>query len=176
MGARYGVRGTRNEGDEISSVFWDKHACGAVAMMLLMGRYGVRGAGCEGEENKMEFSDLRVWQEAKKLALEIYQLTGRFPKSETYSLADQLRRSSVSICANIAEGFNRYHAKDKIRFYYNARGSISESQSHLLIAMELGYIDKPMTVNLVDNFDSVRKMLNAMVNSINRHNDEQSQT
>jgi len=116
----------------------------------------------------MEFKDLRVWGEAKDLVLEIYKVTEQFPKTETYGLADQLRRSTNSICANIAEGFNRYHAKDKIRFYYNARGSISESQSHLIIASELGYIEKAFTDKLIEGLDRVRKMLNAMIGSLNR--------
>jgi len=116
----------------------------------------------------MEFKDLRVWREAKDLVLKIYKVTEQFPKKETYGLADQLRRSTNSICANIAEGFNRYHAKDKIKFYYNARGSISESQSHLIIALELGYIDQPFADQLIEGYDRVRKMLNAMINSVNR--------
>jgi len=116
----------------------------------------------------MEFRDLRVWGEAKELVLKIYKATAQFPKTETYGLTDQLRRATNSICANIAEGFNRYHTKDKIKFYYNARGSISESQSHLIIALELGYIDKAFTDQMIEGLDRVRKMLNAMIRSVNR--------
>lgn len=116
----------------------------------------------------MEFKDLRVWGEAKDLVSKTYRVTAQFPKTETYSLTDQLRRSTNSICANIAEGFNRFHSKDKIKFYYNARGSISESQSHLLIAVELGYVDRKIVEEMIIGFDRVRKMLNAMIRSINR--------
>ena len=122
----------------------------------------------------MEFTDLRVWREAKDLVIKTYRITAEFPKTEMYTLTDQLRRSTNSIAANIAEGFNRYHAKDKIRFYYNARGSISESQSHLMIALELGYIEKTIVAEMIDGFDVVRKMLNAMISSINRCNDLRS--
>jgi len=116
----------------------------------------------------MEFTDLRVWIEAKELVLKTYKITAQFPKAEMYTLADQLRRSTNSICANIAEGFNRYHAKDKIRFYYNARGSISESQSHLMIALELGYIERSFADEMIEGFNRVRIMLNAMIKSVNR--------
>lgn len=127
----------------------------------------------EGGE-RMEFKDLRVWREAKDLVLEIYRITEQFPKVETYGLADQLRRATNSVCANIAEGFNRYHAKDKIKFYYNARGSISESQSHLIIASELGYLEEVFTYKLIEDFNRVRKMLNAMINSVNRCHESRS--
>lgn len=116
----------------------------------------------------MEFWDLNVWQEAKRAVIEIYSITAKFPRTETYGLADQLRRSMNSVCANIAEGFNRYHAKDKIKFYYNARGSISESQSHILIACDLGYLDKAFAGTLISNLDNIRKMVNGMIRSINR--------
>jgi len=84
-------------------------------LLLMVGTWvGGRGARGKRRGEGMEFKDLRVWREAKDLVLKIYKVTEQFPKKETYGLADQLRRSTNSICANIAEGFNRYHAKDKI--------------------------------------------------------------
>ena len=68
------------------------------------------------------FRDLKVWQDAHKLALKIYSETNKFPKTEQFSLTDQMRRFASSVGANIAEGFGRYHFKDKIRFYQQARG------------------------------------------------------
>ena len=83
------------------------------------------------------FEDLEVWQMATKLAENIYQVTLTFPKQEQYALSDQIKRSVTSISANIAESFGRYHYNDKKNFLYNARGSLLETKSHLLLAQKL---------------------------------------
>ncbi|MBU0502529.1 MAG: four helix bundle protein [bacterium] len=116
----------------------------------------------------MDFTDLVVWQRAKKVVLLIYRLTKDFPKEEIYGLTSQLRRASSSVCANIAEGFGRYHTKDKIRFYYNARGSVSECMSHLSIAGDLGYISNDNAKNLLSEFETIRKMVNGMVRALGK--------
>ena len=115
-----------------------------------------------------EFTELRVWQEGKALTVEIYRATESFPRREMFGLTDQLRRAANSVCANIAEGFERYHTKDKIRFYYNARGSISECKSHLLVAAELNYILTEEAQALIGRFDLAGKLLNAMISSLYR--------
>ncbi|MEK7067636.1 MAG: four helix bundle protein, partial [Patescibacteria group bacterium] len=78
------------------------------------------------------FYNLTVWKKAHELTLKIYKATRKFPKDELYGLVSQLRRAVSSIAANIAEGFERYYFKDKIRFYYQARGSAAEVQNFLL--------------------------------------------
>lgn len=113
-----------------------------------------------------DFYDLEVWKKAKEIVISIYQLTKDFPREEGYGLTSQLRRSSSSICANIAEGFSRFHTKDKIKFYYNARGSISESMSHILISQSIGYINSSDGNDLLNELKLTRKMLNMMINSI----------
>ena len=80
------------------------------------------------------FYDLDAWKKGHLLVLEIYRITDSFPKNETYGVVSQLRRASSSITANIAEGFARYHFKEKIKFYYNSRGSVAEVQNFLLLA------------------------------------------
>jgi four helix bundle protein len=115
-----------------------------------------------------DFNELEVWRKAKDLVILIYQFARQFPKEELYGLADQLKRAGNSICANIAEGFSRYHPKDKIKFYYNARGSISECKSHVYIAAELKYISQDNVKKLIVEYDVVGKMLNSMINSLNR--------
>jgi len=115
-----------------------------------------------------EFYEIEVWQEAKKLVIMVYDLAKKFPKHETYSLADQLRRAANSICANIAEGVERYHTKDKVRFYYNARGSISEGKSHLHISKELGYIKADKVTFLLKELDRIGIKLNNMISSLYR--------
>jgi len=89
-----------------------------------------------------KFSDLDAWQEAHILVDLVYKLTDKFPRSEVYGLTSQLRRAVVSITANIAEGFSRFHYKDRLRFYYDARGSLSEVQSELLDALKVGLINQ----------------------------------
>ncbi|MDD4178644.1 MAG: four helix bundle protein [Candidatus Margulisbacteria bacterium] len=113
-----------------------------------------------------EFTELRVWQEGKSITVSIYKLTEKFPGQERFGLTDQLRRAANSVCANIAEGFERYHTKDKIRFYYLARGSAAECKSHLLISKELGYLSEETTKNLIEQCSEIGRMINAMITAI----------
>src|SRR3989344_6564204 len=78
------------------------------------------------------FTDLVAWKEAHNLAVSIYKVTDEFPGKEIYSLTDQMRRSATSIGSNIAEGFSRQSRKEKLQFYYTAKGSLTELQNHLL--------------------------------------------
>jgi four helix bundle protein len=102
-------------------------------------------------ERIKEFTDLKTWQKAHQLVLEIYRITSKFPKAETYGLVSQLRRAAISTTANIAEGFSRWHYGERIKFYYNARGSLAEVQSFLITARDLKFIDKKL-------FDKVFKL------------------
>ena len=86
------------------------------------------------------FRDLNIWKKAHDLAIKIYKMTASFPVSEKYGLTDQIRRSAVSVAANIAEAHGRYHYADKCRVLYQSRGECEETQSHLSIAFGLGYI------------------------------------
>lgn len=87
------------------------------------------------------FTDLFAWQKNHKLILEIYKITKTFPKDELFGLTSQIRRAAASITANIAEGYGRFHIKDRVKFYLNARGSSTELQNHLILAKDLNYID-----------------------------------
>ena len=88
------------------------------------------------------FEELPVWKDARKFAHKIYNLTKKFPKEENYGLTSQITRATVSIGSNIAEGFDRYSKKDFIKFLIIARGSISEIQNDLYIALDLKYINQ----------------------------------
>jgi len=88
------------------------------------------------------FEELPVWKDARKFANKIYNLTKKFPKEENYGLTSQITRAAVSIGSNIAEGFDRYSKKDFIKFLIIARGSISEIQNDLYIALDLKYINQ----------------------------------
>jgi len=106
------------------------------------------------------FEDMPVWREAFSLANEIYDITEKFPKTETYALTDQIKRASVSISANIAESFGRYHTLDKLNFYYYARGSLYETKSHLLFALKRGYISN-------DEFTVIEQKINKIILDLN---------
>lgn len=97
------------------------------------------------------FEDLEVWQMGKNIVMEVYQLTSHFPKEESFVLTSQIRRAALSVPANIAEGFGRYHYLDKAKFYLNARGSLYELKSHLLIAKQLGYLNLSQSVSINRN-------------------------
>jgi len=94
------------------------------------------------QNNIKHFTDLLAWQKNHQLVLEIYKITKKFPKDELFGLTSQIRRAVVSITSNIAEGFGRYYFKDKARFYIMARGSSTEVQNQLILAKDLGYINK----------------------------------
>ena len=114
------------------------------------------------------FYDLDAWKQAHILVVEVYRITENFPKEELYGIVSQLRRAVSSITANIAEGFARYHFKDKIRFYYQARGSAAEVQNFLLIAKDLGIIDIEICKKLGEKSKEVQKLVNGLIRSIEK--------
>ena len=106
------------------------------------------------------FQDLNIWKEAHLLTLEIYKITKKFPKSETFGLISQMQRAAVSVPANIAEGMGRNTTKELLSFTFNARGSVSEMIYHLILSKDLGYLDW-------SNFDSLYKRYNGLAMGIN---------
>lgn len=118
-------------------------------------------------ENKSikDFTDLRGWQEAHKLALVIYKLTNTFPKEERYSLADQIRRAAVSITSNIAEGFSRHSSNEKVHFYSMARGSSTELQNQLILGKDLTYIPQEEFDEVFEQSVIVNKLVNGLIKS-----------
>ncbi len=114
--------------------------------------------------NEKGFEGLKVWQKAHALMLDIHKsLVPFFPKEEKFDLAAQIRRSSKSVPANIAEGHGRFYYGDNVRFCYNARGSLDETVSHLRAAFDLGYCSKDLYQNLRLQADEIRKMLNGYI-------------
>ncbi len=86
------------------------------------------------------FEKLKVWQDARKLTVEIYRLTAKFPEREKFGLTNQLRRASVSVGANIAEGTTRSSAKEQAYFSSIAYGSLMETMSYLITSVDLNFI------------------------------------
>jgi len=110
-----------------------------------------------------DFTDLDVWKEGHRLVLMLYKITDKFPRSERYSLIDQIRSSSVSVTSNIAEGFGRQTYKEKIQFYYLAQGSLVELKNHLIISKDVGYIDENVYLTLKNQADVCHKLLQGII-------------
>jgi four helix bundle protein len=112
------------------------------------------------------FRDLAVWQRSVELALQIYKLTAKFPDSEKFGLTNQLRRASVSVASNIAEGYGRSTRGEYLLFLGHARGSIFEVETQIVIAKALG-LGQVQTMQVAEELCSeVGKMLSAMVKTL----------
>lgn len=111
------------------------------------------------------FEDLEVWNKAKDLVLKIYKMTVNFPKEETYGITSQMKRAALSVPANIAEGFGRYHYLDKSKFYLNSRGSLFELKNFVLISIDLKFIDVDNANELINEIDQLGVKLNNLVNA-----------
>jgi four helix bundle protein len=112
------------------------------------------------------FKDLVVWQRAIQLSLAIYKLTSSFPVSERFGLTNQLRRASVSVASNIAEGYGRSTRGEYVLFLGHARGSIFEIQTQLVISEGLGYGTVQMRRAANDLSVEVSRMLVAMMSKL----------
>ncbi len=105
------------------------------------------------------YKNLDLWKKAVALACDIYKLSSKFPKEELFGLTSQLRRSSVSISANVAEGSGRGSKKDYCRFVDISIGSLNETESLLFIANELGYLPVYNFKKIQDNMVELGKLL-----------------
>src|SRR5215472_14929938 len=112
------------------------------------------------------FRDLRVWQQAIDLALETYQGTAAFPRHEVYGLAQQMRRAAVSIPSNIAEGKGRCSDKDFRRFLFQARGSLLELETQILLAGKLQYLSEAQSRKLQSLATQVARGLAGLINAL----------
>lgn len=122
------------------------------------------------------FQKLIVWQEAKKLVVDVYHLLDNFPKFEKYALCDQIRRAVVSVPSNIAEGSGRRSLKEKIHFLEISYGSLMETFNQLLIAIDLTYITEESVEEIKPLIDAVAKMINALSNTYSQKLEEQNST
>ena len=114
------------------------------------------------------YSDLKVWRASLTLVERIYHLTSTFPKTEVFTLTQQLRRASISIPSNIAEGHSRNSTRDFLRFLHFAGGSLAEIHTQLLIANRLQYSGISETDALLRDIDELGKMLRGLQQSLNR--------
>jgi len=115
-----------------------------------------------------KFEDLPVWKLAKDLAVKVYQITKDEKFRRDYSLVDQIRRASISISSNIAEGFERGSKKEFIKFLYIAKGSLGELRSQLQVSFELGYINREKLNTLLTQSYDLSNQLGAFIASIKK--------
>ena len=113
------------------------------------------------------FTDLNAWKESYRLTLLVYKVTRLFPKEEVFGLVSQMRRCSVSIASNIAEGFSRKTLKEKIQFYSVSLGSITELQNQLLISRGVGFLSKDDFDKIADQCIKVHKLVCGLVRKCN---------
>lgn len=115
------------------------------------------------EDTIQSFTDLTAWQKGHEFVVEIYAETKSFPKKEMYGLTSQLPRSASSITANIAEGFGRQTYQEKVQFFYTAKGSLTETKDHLLVAKDVGYISQEVFQGLADKANKTGKLLQGLI-------------
>lgn len=115
-----------------------------------------------------DFTKMPVWQSGFQLVLDIYKLTKMFPPDERFGLTSDARRSANSIVHNIAEGFGRYEAKDKTRFYKISRGSVYELMSQILVGHGLAYINAKTKDILISRCKKIISELNAIIRTIEK--------
>ncbi|MFA5806145.1 MAG: four helix bundle protein [Melioribacteraceae bacterium] len=111
--------------------------------------------------------DLKVWTNSIQLVKLIYQITSKFPSSELYGLTAQLKRASVSVPSNIAEGAGRHSNKEFIQFLYIASGSLSEVETQIIIAFELNFIDEAETESILNRINEIRAQLYGLIKNLN---------
>ncbi len=117
----------------------------------------------------MNLDKLEVWVRAKDFALVIYkEVVPCLPVDEKWNLTQQLKRAAQSIPANIAEGHGRYHFLDNVRFCYIARGSLTEVQSHLSLAHDVGYLPDEIYQRMTAHAESIGKQLNNYIAYLKR--------
>jgi four helix bundle protein len=112
------------------------------------------------------YRDLVAWNKAMELVTEIYRMTHKFPKEELFGLMSQLRRAAVSIPSNIAEGKGRLSKGEFRQFLGNARGSLAEVETQILIAQNLSYFDKSEAKRLLTMAEEVGKVLNGLISAV----------
>jgi len=122
------------------------------------------------------FEELIIWQEARKFAYDIYELTKKYPQEELYGLTSQMRRAAVSVMSNIAEGFDRRTTKEFISFLIIARASMSEVQNDLYISLDLNYINTENFQINYDNAQKIAKLINGLITYLKSQTESYTKT
>ncbi|MCG8584783.1 MAG: four helix bundle protein [Pirellulales bacterium] len=113
-----------------------------------------------------DFHDLKVWHKARALAREVYEATRGFPKDELFGLTSQMRRSVISVGANIAEGCGREGDTELKRFLQIAMGSASELEHHIILSGDLGFLTEPDHQRLMNSTIELKRMLASLIRAL----------
>ena len=113
-----------------------------------------------------DYKDLQIWQKGIEIVDKIYELTNSFPKAELYGLTSQMKKASISIPSNIAEGFARNHSKEYKQFLSIALGSCAELDTQLIIANRIGYIKNNDLEVLADQINHESRMISSLINKL----------
>lgn len=108
------------------------------------------------------FKELKVWNKAHGLVLDIYKVTKKFPVDEKFGLSAQIRRSVASVPTNIVEGFKRKSNKEWLHFLNIADASLEETKYHLILSSDLGYIDSGMLIDLTKRCEEIGRMITGL--------------
>ena len=113
-----------------------------------------------------DYKDLRIWQQSMDLATDVYMLLNNLPCEERYALADQIRRSCVSIPSNIAEGQARNSSKEFIHFLSISRGSLAELETQLLLCIRLKYLNNSALTEIFERMKNIDKMISSLMHKL----------
>jgi len=120
------------------------------------------------EKEIKSFEDLEVWKVCREIKKKIFKLIKNYPVEEKYSLITQMRRAAISITANIAEGYGRFHYQENIQFCRQARGSLYELLDHLITSLDEGYISTIEMNELKKLINSAIKLLNGYIRMLQK--------
>ena len=112
------------------------------------------------------YKDLIAWRKAMDLVGAVYDATDAFPKRETYSLTDQIRRAAVSIPSNIAEGQAHYSNREFLHFLRHSRGSLAELETQILIAQRRNYLSESLAAAVLRQSDELGRILSGLITSL----------
>lgn len=115
------------------------------------------------KENK-SYTNLDAWKSSRELVKQVYLLTNNFPKEELYSLTSQMRRASISVPSNIAEGVARNYKKETIQFLYISKGSLYELETQMYLAFDISYINEKQLSSILDQIDTCKKLVAGFIN------------
>jgi four helix bundle protein len=118
------------------------------------------------------FEELEAWKAARIFRIAISELCNKLPKKEEYTLVNQIKRSSRSVTANIAEGHGRFHYQENIQFCRQARGSLEETKDHLITALDERYITQEELTDFLKQHEQCLKLLNGYIAYLKRKKNE----
>jgi four helix bundle protein len=114
------------------------------------------------------YKDLVAWQQGMELVELIYEMSAKWPRSELYGLVSQVRRAAVSVVSNIAEGQGRNSRGEFVQFLGNARGSLLETETQVLVAQRLKYVDGKESQRVAEKIDRVSRLLHGLMQSLKK--------